>query len=91
MAMGKRATYNMLCIVCFICVASDRLPIVIYISHAFLSPQKLVRWVASDMNSIGTSMPPAGIVVYIIVSIVNSIRRKLTCLFHHQSPVCITL
>jgi hypothetical protein len=88
---GQKATKETLCSVCFIRVASDRFPIVMYIGHAFLSQEKFMRWVASHMNIIGTSVSLTGSVVYTIVSILKGIRWKLTCLSHHQSPVCISL
>jgi hypothetical protein len=90
-AMGNMATNKTLCIVCFILAAGDRFPIVIYIGHAFLLPEKFVRWVVSDLNIIGTSVSPTGSVVYTIVSILKGIRRKITSLSHHQSPVHFSL
>src|ERR1700709_1223541 len=42
-------------------LVSERiLPIVIYTGQAFLSPEKLVRWVWSDNPIMGTNVDPAG-------------------------------
>jgi hypothetical protein len=89
--MGKKATKKTLCIVFIVCAAGDRLPIVIYIGHAFMLLGKFMKWVASHLNISSIRVSLKGSVVHAIVSILNDIKRKITCLSHPQSPVYTSL
>ena len=56
--IDRRATITMLCIEGIWRSFEDRLPIVIYTGHSFLSAAKFERCVPSDMNIRGTSVSP---------------------------------
>jgi len=75
------------------------LPIVMYTSQAFLSPEKLVRCVWSDNPIMGTTVDRAGKAFYQgtewAVSTGNTTPRTChdlshTCISHHHSAVCIS-
>ena len=69
-AIGSRATNSTLCIAVAMRAEADRFPIVMYTGHAFVSPEKFVRWVASDMKImiIGITVSPSSSKVCIAVS-----------------------
>jgi len=80
-------------------VLEQILPIVMYTGQAFLSPEKLVRFVSSDTPIMGTTVDPAGKAFYQgtewAVSIGNTTLRTCqdlshTCISYHQSAVCIS-
>jgi len=58
----------MLCIEGIRWIFEDRLPIVIYTGHCFLSPAKFKRCVPSDMNIKGTSVSPTLSIDLIFIS-----------------------
>lgn len=41
-----------------LCIVDRRFPLVIHTGHAFLSPEKIVKLVASDFLMVGTRVPP---------------------------------
>jgi len=61
--IGRRATITTLCVEAIWRIFEDRLPIVIYTGHSFLSPAKFERCVPSDMTIKGTSASPKNISV----------------------------
>jgi len=79
-----------------ILISERILPIIIYTGQAFLSPQKLLRWVWSNNLIMGTRVDPAGKVFYhetqSAVSTGNTSPKTSqdlshTCISHHQSAV----
>jgi Mn2+/Fe2+ NRAMP family transporter len=57
--IGKRAINKIPWWLGAILTVVDRFPIVMYTGHAFLSPEKLVRCIVSDMKIIGTTVSPS--------------------------------
>jgi len=56
--IGRRATITTLCVQGVWRIFDDRLPIVLYTGHSFLSPAKFERCVLSDMKIKGSSVTP---------------------------------
>jgi len=67
-AIRSRATNSTLCIAVAMRAEADRFPIVMYTGYSFLSPEKFVRWVASDMKIMGIMVSPSSSRVCIAVS-----------------------
>ena len=56
--IGRRATITTVCVEGIWRIFEDRVPIVIYTDHSFLSPAKFKRCVLSDMKIKGTTVSP---------------------------------
>ena len=92
--MGKRARRTVASRDALFRMVDGKFPIVKYIGQAFLSPEKLVRYVSSDARIIGMMVERGGNFSYYgSVKKSTSYKRivKMTCVSHHQSPVCISV
>jgi len=56
--IGRRATITTVCVEGILQLFDDRLPIIIYTGHSFLSPAEFDTCVPSDMKMDGTSVFP---------------------------------
>jgi len=72
--IGRRATITTLCVEVIWRIFDDRLPIVIYTGHSFLSPAKFERCVPLDMHIKGTRVSATLSVVYMLIGMVLSSR-----------------